>query len=605
MSSPIVESFATMEHVKQPSLALNNDEEAADTPSTAAANSPRQDDAFAVDEEEEDDISDQSGSPPPRVATPDCATFPPCVTTPACETGDTPAAVSSDLKSRTVIIFDWDDTILPTTTLRNCSRPTSPSLTPGLGWGVILDAPELDQDLLAQFEELSSLCAETIELTSRFGEVCFITNGSLDWIRTSCQKYMPSLWPTVCHIKRVSAKDLVQTQSRDPLQWKKQTFCMQLNQTFQQPAHHLPKVVVSIGDSLHERHALYHFFNTTPVDNVSIRSIKFVSLPDVPKLIAQHLALREHFPAIANISPKCRCADLRYHFLPGGDGDSSKSIDALDEDAYEDDLLPTFVEPDFVSETAVNEAAARVVANIEAVVFPLVRTCGGVLPPPPVRLAAVVPPDLRTGDAVSVSAPVAGKNDSMSDNNNDDEHAPLATPAPEFTIPCKLSRLEEDPETAAAAADSTCSSSSDDTSSSGAATTTTTSAESDKSPQSVMSSFFNRASLSISRILGRGSNTSAVSRPDMDASNPFALTPSAKVAAARLPLTNSVKLSSGNPGLFAHVAGFRFEWQYSPEIEQPPQQDEEQDLLKVAAKAQQLNDAEQQPEQQCAMLDDA
>eukprot|EP01053_Blabericola_migrator_P003512 Blabericola_migrator_1__3511@NODE_2040_length_3379_cov_208_454710_g1295_i0_p3_GENE_NODE_2040_length_3379_cov_208_454710_g1295_i0NODE_2040_length_3379_cov_208_454710_g1295_i0_p3_ORF_typecomplete_len129_score16_79_NODE_2040_length_3379_cov_208_454710_g1295_i0185571 len=54
-------------------------------------------------------------------------------------------------KETTVIIFDWDDTILPTTTLRSCSRPTSyPNISSNnaLSLGVIMDAPELDDESL-------------------------------------------------------------------------------------------------------------------------------------------------------------------------------------------------------------------------------------------------------------------------------------------------------------------------------------------------------------------------------------------------------------------------------------------------------------------------
>lgn len=553
-------------HVAQPSNLADtkidalHEEEVDNTPSTLAASTPRGANVGEDDEGDDKDITSQPDQSPSAERSPSSA---------------------NDVKPKVVIIFDWDDTILPTTTLRNCSRPTTPMFNPShpLSWGVILDAPELDQDLLSQFEELSALCAETIELTSRFGDVCFITNGSLDWIRTSCQKYMPTLWPTVCHMKRISAKDLVQTQSRDPLQWKKQTFYMQLNEILQYPAASAdcPKTVISIGDSLHERHALYHFFETTPVENVAIRSIKFVSLPDVPKLIDQHLALREHFPVIANISHQCRCADLRYHFfIPSNnthrDADTAASTLDLDEDMY-DELPPTYIE-ETVNEdnhsSSINtgaETSLSIVPNIEAHVYPLVRDYGGIMPPPP---STSEPISVITSSSISTAAAAQDHTDEtgiINQSTTNIETTPAKTRVKEdYTIPCKLSRIEE-PDTTSLDITNTTSSNSTGSASvttRSVSTTTTTTSQDDRSTQSVMSSFFNRASLSLSRILGRGSASNS-QRSELDASNPFALTPSAKSAAQQRTLLNSVKLSSGNPCLFAHIAGFKYEWQYSPE----------------------------------------
>lgn len=112
-------------------------------------------------------------------------------------------------------------------------------------------------------------------------EVVFITNGSADWIRCSCIKYLPSLWPTVEPLRRISAKDLVGASSSDPVEWKRRAFAYVLddfcdsvgpvfdeqrrrsrrNLTGSAGSGHRAKVVISVGDSLHERDALYSYFD--------------------------------------------------------------------------------------------------------------------------------------------------------------------------------------------------------------------------------------------------------------------------------------------------------------------------------------------------------
>eukprot|EP01054_Gregarina_sp_Poly1_P009944 Gregarina_sp_Poly_1__9943@NODE_656_length_6918_cov_257_889943_g498_i0_p1_GENE_NODE_656_length_6918_cov_257_889943_g498_i0NODE_656_length_6918_cov_257_889943_g498_i0_p1_ORF_typecomplete_len567_score70_09_NODE_656_length_6918_cov_257_889943_g498_i035085208 len=522
----------------------------ADTPSTLADTSPRREEDFH-------DFGDDEG-----LRTADESVHPSISNDKEEDFSSTFTLDEVPATHRAFIIFDWDDTILPTTTLRNCSRPASPTMSPNqLAWGLILDAPELNAELLTQFEELSALCAETIELTSRFGELCFITNGSLDWIRTSCLKYMPSLWPRVCHIKRVSAKDLVQTQSRDPLQWKKQTFCMELNEHLKnkfQPDEY--KVVISVGDSLHERHALYHFFDTTSLPRVCIRSIKFISLPDVPKLIAQHLALRAHFPVIASISRYCRCADLRYHFS-FGDGsrrnlnyDSTMETEVFDADdeaaVFLDDEVDDCSSADSDADTSGD--TAQVVPSIEAVVFPLVRDCGGILPGTP---EVTIVTSKRPGDAVAVrDIPLPAAFPTVASSPDCAVKDGVVLPrcsSEEFTLPCKLSRIETEIPSMSV-------------SSSASVDTSLEEDEEDRSTQSVMSSLFTRASMSISRMLGRGSmSTPSNARRPLLESNPFALTPSVK-AAVRAPAKTTVRLSHGNPCLFAHVSGFKFEASYFP-----------------------------------------
>jgi len=149
---------------------------------------------------------------------------------------------------------------------------------------------------------------------------------------------MPSLWPIISKFPLKSAKHISGHESADPQEWKNSTFCIDLNRMLSAVATDMPKNVISIGDSLCERHALYHFFRTTNLKNVAIRSIKFVPLPTMACLKAQHIALAAHLPDICAISPGCICADIRYYFRTRG---AAMEID----DLHDDELQCRFDDP--------------------------------------------------------------------------------------------------------------------------------------------------------------------------------------------------------------------------------------------------------------------
>lgn len=198
-----------------------------------------------------------------------------------------------------LIVFDWDDTILPTTMLR------------AVGDGI---AP-LDQVSSDSCSSLAESVMDTLRVAAKFGEIVMITNGSSDWIQASCWRHLPTLWPMIDGIKKVSAKDRYEGDSRDPMDWKKQIFLAEIHDYFEGQNEEQLKVVFSIGDSAHERHALFNFYDTTPLKNVAIRSFKFVPIPSLRALQLQHRALVIHLAYIINSVPSgCRCLDLIYHF---------------------------------------------------------------------------------------------------------------------------------------------------------------------------------------------------------------------------------------------------------------------------------------------------
>eukprot|EP00440_Ansanella_granifera_P038470 gb/GFBE01041745.1/.p1 GENE.gb/GFBE01041745.1/~~gb/GFBE01041745.1/.p1 ORF type:complete len:269 (+),score=59.66 gb/GFBE01041745.1/:1-807(+) len=161
----------------------------------------------------------------------------------------------------TLIIFDWDDTLLCTTALD--ARP--PQVAPSK-------------------QELDALAAEAVKVLSlakTLGTVMIITNAMEGWVQQSCRKYLPKLAECIKDVDIVSARDKFENRfPHDPTKWKVEAFC-EVKENSQTIAN-----LVAVGDSsaemeaLHAMAKLYHISYT--------KTLKFKARPRCSEL-AQEL----------------------------------------------------------------------------------------------------------------------------------------------------------------------------------------------------------------------------------------------------------------------------------------------------------------------------
>lgn len=182
--------------------------------------------------------------------------------------------VKNTLKETTTIIFDWDDTLLPSSWL---------SVK-----GLRLDYPaQLPQDVLDELEtHQDSVCAVLIK-AMQCGTLVIITNAETGWVELSAQRFMPRVAPLLAQICVFSARSTFEPMYGDnPLQWKVAAFKQLVGQT--QPmnivdtAENLMRSVISFGDSVHERDAVRKV--TADLDSTFTKSVKFVERPNLEQL---------------------------------------------------------------------------------------------------------------------------------------------------------------------------------------------------------------------------------------------------------------------------------------------------------------------------------
>jgi len=190
-------------------------------------------------------------------------------------------------RDETLFIFDWDDTILPSSFLQQ--------------HGLRLD--ESSQPTAEQREvlaEVAAAAARTLSAARWHGTVVLVTNAERGWIELSCLKFLPTLYPLIEGVKIVSARTTYESpQCLAPLQWKLRAFAVEITDHFGSDVLADPsarKNALSLGDSLHEREALLMATNSLP--NCCTKALKFVERPDISQLCKQHELVADCFERI-------------------------------------------------------------------------------------------------------------------------------------------------------------------------------------------------------------------------------------------------------------------------------------------------------------------
>ena len=110
-----------------------------------------------------------------------------------------------------LIIFDWDDTILPTS-----------FLTPR---GIFDDKNELNPKEAARIHKLEETVKNLLSIAVKKGGIYIITNAGERWVQFSAKKYYPSVEEILNKIKVISARSLYESKyPNDSKKWRIEAF---------------------------------------------------------------------------------------------------------------------------------------------------------------------------------------------------------------------------------------------------------------------------------------------------------------------------------------------------------------------------------------------
>lgn len=201
---------------------------------------------------------------------------------------------------RTLIIFDWDDTLLPSSwLLKQDLKIAGNSRLPN-------DAEKLE------LRRVAESVVKTLRRAKRIGTVIIITNAEKGWVELTCRHFLPQVAPQLEGIKVLSARSKFEPACPSaPIQWKRLAFESEISAFFDVLSGHsvsdVRENLISIGDSLHEREAL---IRATELRHCWKKSIKFLVQPTPEQLVKQHEHLSFCLPTLVRYADN---VDLGLH----------------------------------------------------------------------------------------------------------------------------------------------------------------------------------------------------------------------------------------------------------------------------------------------------
>lgn len=192
--------------------------------------------------------------------------------------GNAPAAAVQTPCPDTVIIFDWDDTLLASSFLS--SR--------GYRLDSEMEKTHEHEQVEQQLRELEAAVTSLLTLALTYGAVHVVTNAETGWVQLSAQKFMPGLVPLLSKVTVLSARSTYEPMHPDsPLKWK--FFAFQEKLALHYGMDYKPsgpkKNVISFGDSHVEREAVRAV--TRSMAATRCKSVKFAERPSTEQLRRQ------------------------------------------------------------------------------------------------------------------------------------------------------------------------------------------------------------------------------------------------------------------------------------------------------------------------------
>jgi hypothetical protein len=235
---------------------------------------------------------------------------------------------------QTIIIFDWDDTLCPSSWIRANKHHLS----------FFKPAPNVEQ-FQRPLRELQKQCEQLLKLAVKLGNVIIVTNAVHPWVETSCRNFLPGLLPLLSQLPVIYARSVYETQccdpprapagsplhavraggasgrplpgmynaygqnrlfgsrfsqqqvqiEMDPQKWKEVAFEQEIGSFYSRYQHQSWKNVISVGDSIFERDAVRRVVPQRPNAKKKCRTktLKLFDDPEIDDLISQVRVVRE------------------------------------------------------------------------------------------------------------------------------------------------------------------------------------------------------------------------------------------------------------------------------------------------------------------------
>lgn len=192
---------------------------------------------------------------------------------------------------KTLIIFDWDDTLFPTTLL--------------VSKGIDLSNPTPSNQYISLFTKLDNTLFNLLSNLVQHSQIVIVTNAVKKWVDISLVTLPKSKVLINKHIPILSARDLHKQEfPKDMKQWKRQTFkkIAETNKNFTN--------IISVGDAEYEYLATIDLYDKMAHSKKKLlKTIRLFPNPSFESLINQLDLLSNSFHKIISCN---RHLDLKF-----------------------------------------------------------------------------------------------------------------------------------------------------------------------------------------------------------------------------------------------------------------------------------------------------
>lgn len=192
------------------------------------------------------------------------------------------------MKSDVVIIYDWDDTLFPTSWIK--------------GQGIRISELMDVNKYIVYFHELDEAVYGLLKESILLGDVYIITNANMRWVKLSKKLLRKTTQLIDKYVNIISARDNYK-EMYDMDEWKIHTFRKDIINRIT-----LADQVISIGDAKYEYDALLSLKDYTQTKKL-LKNIKFMSYPSFNTIIDQISVISK---SIKEISAHNGHMDLKF-----------------------------------------------------------------------------------------------------------------------------------------------------------------------------------------------------------------------------------------------------------------------------------------------------
>jgi len=201
------------------------------------------------------------------------------------------------MNHNSLIIYDWDDTLLPTTFLTPLGTLTNN-----------FDLEEREKVTIKKLEEeVHNLLLSSIKR----GNTYIITNAAPGWVEFSCRMYYPSVLNLLKNISVISARgEYEKSFPGNNSLWKVKAF-LELKKKFNK---NLVTNFICMGDNDYEINAANIL--AAQFDSIVTKTIKFQAIPKPDELLKEVKLVNDKFPYIYNSASNISvCLEKREKFI--------------------------------------------------------------------------------------------------------------------------------------------------------------------------------------------------------------------------------------------------------------------------------------------------